>query len=83
MRGVWAYELRAETTNGRIEGVLWADGELAIGPPEVERKGVLGPDALAGALEATGVPGAEARLLAQVLWEGRPAGFRKEQERDT
>ncbi len=82
MRGVWAYRLRAETTRGPVEGVLWADGELAIGPLEVERKGVFGPDTLAHALKAVGVPDGEARTVAQVLWEGRPEGFRNEQERN-
>jgi hypothetical protein len=85
VRTVFEYQLRAETSIGRIEGILWSDGELGLTSSQVtelERRNVKGPVDLALAVRDAGVPGAEATTVANVLWETRPPGFRKQQERE-
>lgn len=78
MRSVVEYNIGVDTSVGRVEGVLWDDGNLGIHSrlvAELERKDVNGPDSLASALEGVGVPAGEAEGVAARLWENAQAAY--------
>ena len=72
MRSVVEYNVEVDTSVGRVAGVLWGDGGLGIGSrlvAEYEQDDVKGPDDLADALRAVGLPDDEAKTLAVKLWD--------------
>jgi hypothetical protein len=72
------FNIGVDTSIGRVEGVLWDDGELGLRSPlvaELERKDVLGPYSLASALEDVGLPAGEAEAVASTLWENAQAAY--------
>jgi hypothetical protein len=78
MRSVVEYNIGVETSIGRVQGVLWDDGELGIGSPlvaELDRSDVRTRDSLSSALEAVGVPASEAETLASTLWDDAQAAY--------
>jgi hypothetical protein len=78
MRSVVEYSFEVESSVGRVHGVLWDDGALGIGSPlvtDLDRSDVDGPDSLAAALQAVGLPEAEARAKAPTLWDNALEAF--------
>jgi len=72
------YTFAIDSSVGRVTGVLWDDGKLAIGSPlvaELDKSGVRGPDSLASALEEVGLPVGEANALASTLWGNALAAY--------
>jgi len=72
MRSVWEYNVALDTSVGRVKGVLWSDGELAIGSPRIEsvEREVHTAADIAAALRALDIPDHEATLAAQRVYEG-------------
>lgn len=70
MRTVWEYNVWIETSIGRVEGVLWSNGELGLTSPlvaEAEREDVSTWSDIAETLVAVGVPADEARRVARTV----------------
>lgn len=77
MRSVWEYKVALDTSVGRVKGVLWSDGQLAIGSPRIEsvERDVHTAADIAVALRALDMPDEEATLAAQSIYDGALDAF--------
>ncbi len=77
MRSVWEYNVALDTSVGRVDGVLWSDGKLAIGSSRIEsvERDVHTVADIAVALRALDIPDHEATLAAQSVYDGALATF--------
>jgi hypothetical protein len=77
MRSVWEYNVALDTSVGRVEGVLWSDGKLAIGSPRIEsvERDVHTAADIAAALRVLDIPDQEATRAAQSVYDGALDAF--------